>query len=251
MKHPTGNVVTTPTTTPATRQDWPRRQGNDDFNRERQFRDFRRANNLCFKCGDKFSKEHQCKHSGQLLTIEVGEFGEVLSDDAVQALELLQETVVPAACCHISQDALAGTEGSETIRLRATVGDQVMILLIDSGSTHTFVTKAFAERAGCMISPVSPLPVKIANGHRMISDAQVVGLPWTVGETTFTTDMRVLELGAYDAVLGMNWLKCFGAMICHWDKKTLIFEHEGRTVTLVGMDVPSSDKLANFSMAEL
>jgi predicted aspartyl protease len=110
---------------------------------------------------------------------------------------------------------LAGTEGSKTIRLRATVGDQVMILLIDSGSTHTFVTKAFAERAGCMISPVSPLPVKIANGHRMISDAQVVGLPWTVGETTFTTDMRVLELGAYDVVLGMNWLKCFGAMICH------------------------------------
>jgi kynurenine formamidase len=40
-------------------------------------------------------------------------------------------------------------------------------------------------------------------------------------------------------------------MICHWDKKTLIFEHEGRTVTLVGMDVPSSDKLDNFSMAEL
>jgi hypothetical protein len=121
-----------------------------------------------------------------LLTIEVGEFGEVLSDDVVQPLELLQETIVPAACCHISQDALVGTEGPETIRLRATVGDQVMILLIDSGSTHTFVTKAFAVRASCVISPISPLPVKIANGHRMISDAQVVGLPWTLGETVGT-----------------------------------------------------------------
>jgi hypothetical protein len=74
--------------------DWPKKTSNDDFNRERQLCDFRRANNLCFKCGDKFSKEHQCKRTGQLLIIEVGEFGEVLSDEAVFALELLQETPV-------------------------------------------------------------------------------------------------------------------------------------------------------------
>lgn len=40
------------------RTELPHRQGNDDFNRERQIRDFRRANGLCFKCGDKYSKEH-------------------------------------------------------------------------------------------------------------------------------------------------------------------------------------------------
>jgi hypothetical protein len=81
-KHPPNAVVAVPATMPA-RVEWPRKQGNDDFNRERQLRDFRHANGLCFKCGDKYSKEHQCKRSGQLLTIEVGEFGEVLSDDVV------------------------------------------------------------------------------------------------------------------------------------------------------------------------
>lgn len=56
-KHPpTSTVQPTMTTTPHT--DWPRRTGNDDFNRERQLRDFRRANGLCFKCGDKYNKEH-------------------------------------------------------------------------------------------------------------------------------------------------------------------------------------------------
>jgi hypothetical protein len=88
-KHPTVPAVA--------KTDWPKKTGNDDFNRERQLRDFRRANNLCFKCGDKFSKEHQCKRTGQLLTIEVGEFGEVLSDEAVFALKLLQETSVVLA----------------------------------------------------------------------------------------------------------------------------------------------------------
>jgi hypothetical protein len=55
--------------------------------------------------------------------IEVGEFGEVLSDDAVHALELLEETAVPAGCCLLSLDALAGTAGEETICLRALVGN--------------------------------------------------------------------------------------------------------------------------------
>jgi hypothetical protein len=113
--HPT-NAAVQPAAA-ATRTDWPRLKGNDDFNRERQLRDFRRANNLCFKCGDKFSKEHQCKRSGQLLTTKVGDFGEVLSDNAVQAVELLEEEPVQATCCHISLDAVAGTETSETVCL--------------------------------------------------------------------------------------------------------------------------------------
>lgn len=70
----------------------------DDFGRERQLRDFRRANGLCFRCGDKYSKEHQCKKPMQLLTIQVGEHGEVLTEDAVQALELLTEPEKRECC---------------------------------------------------------------------------------------------------------------------------------------------------------
>jgi hypothetical protein len=61
-------------TTAIVKPDWPQKQGSNDFNRERQLRDYRKANGLCFKCGDKFSKEHQCKCSGQLLSKEVDEF---------------------------------------------------------------------------------------------------------------------------------------------------------------------------------
>ena len=166
-KHPPTIQATVSNNVP--RIEWPKRNPPDDFQRERQLRDYRKANHLCFKCGDKYSKEHQCKRSGQLLTIEVGEFGEVISDDAEQALLLLDEPPVTANCCQLSVDALAGTEGGETIRLRALVGNQVMLLLIDSGSTHTFFTKAFAERAGCTIAPATALPVKVANGEILTS----------------------------------------------------------------------------------
>jgi hypothetical protein len=82
--------------------------------------------------------------------IEVGEFGKVLSDDAVLALEMLQETHV--TCCHNSLEAVVETKKPNTVRISAMVGNQQMILLIDSRSSHTFVNKVFAKRVGCLIS---------------------------------------------------------------------------------------------------
>ena len=38
----------------------PVRAQGDEHARERQIRDFRWANNLCFKCGDRYSREHRC-----------------------------------------------------------------------------------------------------------------------------------------------------------------------------------------------
>ena len=132
----------------------------------------------------------------------------------------------------MSVDALAGTEGGETIRLRALVGNQVMLLLIDSGSTHTFVTRTFAERVGCKISPAPTLPVKVANGEMLMSQEQVSGLTWWTQGQTFTTDMRILDLGAYDAILGVNWLKQFGRMTIDWAEKYLSFQYLGKEITL-------------------
>ena len=67
------------------------RRAGDDYARERQLRDFRQANGLCFRCGDKYSKDHKCKQPAHMLMIEIGDFGEVLSDDTVHALNLLDE----------------------------------------------------------------------------------------------------------------------------------------------------------------
>jgi hypothetical protein len=109
------------------------------------------------------------------------------------------------------------------------------LLLIDSVSTHTFVTKSFAERAGCEISPAPALPVKVANGELMVSREQVKGLNWWSQGNTFSTDMRLLDLGAYDAILGVNWLKQFGKMTIEWAAKYLSFQYNGKKITLQGI----------------
>lgn len=69
---------------------WPeglKRSMNEDLWRERQLREHRRTNGLYFKCGDKYIKEHICKKPVQLMTIEMGEFGEMLSAETLNALD--------------------------------------------------------------------------------------------------------------------------------------------------------------------
>lgn len=209
----------------------------DDFGRERQLRDYRRQNGLCFKCGDKYSCDHQCKRSAQLLTIEVGDHGEVLSDEAVRALQLLDEPEgnADAACCLLSAHAVEGTETAETIRLRATVGNQTMLLLVDSGNTHSFVNSSFAARTGVPTTSIAPIAVRVANGQKLSCTAMVQQLQWNVQNHQFTTDMRVLDLGVYDAILGVDWLVKNSPMKCDWQQKTMEFDRDGKTVHLTGV----------------
>jgi hypothetical protein len=57
---------------------------------------------------------------------------------------------------------------------------------------------------------------------------------WTHGYT-FHTDMRVLNIGAYNAILGYDWLKSHSHMICHWELKTIEFQDQGQRVHLQGL----------------
>ncbi|XP_020184893.1 uncharacterized protein [Aegilops tauschii subsp. strangulata] len=227
---------------------------NDDLARERQLREHRRANGLCFKCGDRYSGDYRCKPATQLLTIQVGDYGEVITDDAVHALDLLDAPVDqdPAPeCCVLSTHAVAGTESPRTIRVRALVGNQVMLLLVDSGSTHSFVSKALAARVHAPTVPVPTVEVRVANGERMTCNSMVQGLNWWIQGHTFTTDMRQLELGAYDGVLGMDWLEQFSPMSCHWLDKTLTFEHHSAMITLQGVRPKQHEQVEEIEPEQL
>jgi hypothetical protein len=207
----------------------------DDFARERQLRDFRKANGLCFRCGDKYSKEHQCKQASQLLTIQLGDFGEILSADTVHALELLEESAPAAECCHISVHAIAGTESSVSLRLRTMVGNQLCLILVDSGSSHSFVNAEFARRVGANVQAITPVQVKVANNQTMYSNYVAPDFSWWIQGHTFSHDMRLLELGAYDAIIGMDWLELFDPMICRWKRKAISFTYKGQDILLQGV----------------
>jgi hypothetical protein len=80
-----------------------------------------------------------------------------------------------------------------------------------------------------------PRKVKVGNGQILVTDKMVPHMEWWCQGHTLTSDMKVLALGVYDAILGYDWLKTHSPMICQWDKKVIEFQENGNTVTLQGI----------------
>jgi hypothetical protein len=81
------------------------------------------------------------------------------------------------------------------------------------------------------------MQVRVANGKRLASSQQVKALKWWSQGYTFSTNMRVLQLGAYDAILGYDWLKAHSPVVCHWELKTMEFQEGEQHVHLQGMQL--------------
>jgi hypothetical protein len=122
------------------------------------------------------------------------------------------------------------------------VDNQVLLILVDSGSTGSFLNAAMLSRLQCSVQPTTPITVKLANNDTLLSDQWVPSLTWNLQGEQFHTPMRVLPLGAYDAILGVDWLKCHGLITGDWILKMLRITNMGKRVTLQG--VPAAEPRA-------
>lgn len=89
-----------------------------------------------------------------------------------------------------------------------------MLILVDSGRSHSFVSSSL-HTCGLVPTPLSHITVKVANGEILVSDQQISQLEWWIWGNTFHTNMMVLDLNAFDAILGYDWLARLSPMLCH------------------------------------
>jgi hypothetical protein len=224
-----------------------------DLTRARQLRDFRILNGLCYACGEKFEPGHiaKCAKHGalQLNVVATEDMSEILSDDTLQ--QLAQEDEVKELCCRLSVQALAGTGSINSMRIRAVVQKQLMLMLVDSGSSTSFVSSHVVHQLGLTVQVCPAVTVKVANGETMVSNTMVKGLEWWAGAQLFHTDMRVLTLSAFDAILGYDWLRYHSPMECDWEQKFLKFTIGGKEVVLQGDEEAGDAKVKPVTGSQL
>jgi hypothetical protein len=69
----------------------------------------------------------------------------------------------------ISLHALTGIDIADTLKLKVSINGVALIALVDSGSTHTFISDAIVPRLGLHVTPTVGLPIKVANGEKVLS----------------------------------------------------------------------------------
>ncbi|XP_071676898.1 uncharacterized protein [Lolium perenne] len=227
----------------------PLKLGTGDMWKDRQLRDYRRANNICFLCGDKHEPNHQCAKKAEVHALTMEDHQAEISEELLELMEL--QDMANAQELSLSLNAVSGSDNEGTIRIRALVQNQVMLLLVDSGSSHTFINEKFVQRLQCPRTSISPVSVKVASGDILTCDQMVPQLSWWAQGYSFSTDMRVLPLGAYDAILGVDWLKQCGDMRCSWVTKTLKFDLNGQAVTLRGIQPKEQGPLRELPVQQL
>ncbi|KAK1602238.1 hypothetical protein QYE76_018497 [Lolium multiflorum] len=229
----------------------PLKMGPGDLWKDRQLREYRRANGECFKCELKYDPTHVCgqKKAATLIAMDT-EDGAVLSAEEVLNMLEMQD-MAEAQRLSLSIHAMAGSEGAETLRLRALVGNQVFIILVDSGSSGLFIHSQLLEKANCTVKEAPTVAVKVANGEYMHSTQIVPDFTGWSNGATFVTPMRVLDLGAYDAILGIDWLKKHSPMTTDWNGKFLSFHYNGKQVTLQGLQESTTTSVREVTVEQV
>ena len=115
-----------------------------------------------------------------------------LTDDILN--QLVVEDALNEKFCQLSLSALSALDNDSCIKIRALVQNKVMLLLLDSGSTHSFVSSSFVARAGLSTVPIPPKQVKLPNGDILTCDRMVPKLTWWCQGHTLAADMRVLDM---------------------------------------------------------
>jgi hypothetical protein len=101
---------------------------------------------------------------------------EILSDDILDTPETNSGGESPKG--HASLNALSVIENNDRIQIRALVGDKVMLLLIDSGSTYSFVDKSLVEKLQLKPTDIPQLKVKVGNGEVINCTTTIPDMSW-------------------------------------------------------------------------
>lgn len=138
----------------------------------------------------------------------------------------------------ISLHALTGTPTSQTMRVRGSLGRQGLTILMDSGSTHNFLSSRVVARLGLRPTHTGRLRVTVANGDCLSCTGLCAGLLlWIQGEM-FVIDFFLLPIDFCDVVLGTQWFRTLGPILWDFENLFMRFTWKGKEVELKGMNSP-------------
>ncbi|GJS57063.1 retrotransposon gag domain, retroviral aspartyl protease [Tanacetum coccineum] len=112
----------------------------------------------CFRCGDKYGPGHRCKTG----TFKVLEANEDVEESFTTELTNLDSDREETA--EISLHAILGKTHPTTMKVHGMLHSTEVLILIDGGSTHNFISDVLVNELKLATQPVSPFGVQIGNG---------------------------------------------------------------------------------------
>ncbi|XP_038907170.1 uncharacterized protein LOC120092972 [Benincasa hispida] len=220
---------------------------------------------LCYRCDERYSPGHRCKKELNLLihpdeeeeeaVVEKGvelenvegitpamlenmehhptilhpteaEIAELSIEDEIAELSTEDEIV------ELSLNSFAGIDSPKTVKLMGTVGDNNVVVLIDSGATHNFIDDQLVSTLNLPCSPTSSCGIMLGTGKSVRTNGICKGVVLNLPNLTIINDFFPIPLGSADVVMGVQWLMTLGQVECDWSTSKMDFQVGERRVHL-------------------
>ncbi|KAA8517098.1 hypothetical protein F0562_017391 [Nyssa sinensis] len=145
-----------------------------------------RAKGLCYNCNEKFVPGHQCKKLFLIKACFEEVNGDVIIDEEeTDHADFKELPKISSACA------------SETMMVRGGIGHVSTTVLVDSGSTHNFMSEVLTKKVGLQLEHGGRFEVVVASGEKLSSPSKEVVLQGVsipndkiIGELKFSREAR-------------------------------------------------------------
>jgi hypothetical protein len=109
-------------------------------------------------------------------------------------------------------------------------------ILFDFGATDSFISPSALEKSGLVAYEHDDFKqVEMASGEKQAVGPSVDNCIVDLGVCTTRLKVYVTALGAYDLIIGMDWLAAHRALVDCFAKRVLCVDDEGRPVEIQGV----------------
>ena len=127
--------------------------------------------------------------------------------------------------------AMAGVPMAGTMQIVVALGVASLVALLDSGSTHNFISMEAARRSGLPLRQRPRLIALVANGERVTCVGVIRDVPLLIDGDSFPADLNVMPPAGYDVVLSTRWLGELGPIVWDLRHRRMSFQRQGRPVS--------------------
>lgn len=216
----------------------PARSAADKFS---ALRALRRTRGLCDRCAETWVPGHRCAASVQLHAMQEV-FDLFPSEEDVQ-WATTEASPQDHSLMALSSEAVSGISAARSLVFDGLIQSRPVVILLDSGSSSSFVCSAIAQE----LQGISPLPrpvhVRVANGDILVCSSVVSRAAWSIQHYQFSSDLQIIPLQHFDMVLGMDWLSAYSPMKIDWQRKWISLPYLGSSVTLYARHSPADPDL--------
>lgn len=104
-----------------------------------------------------------------------------------------------------------GLTNPQTMKLKGWLYDEDIVVLIDSGASHNFISNKLAEKLGLRTNRDTPSYVRHGDGNRKQTYDSCNDVQIRLGEYIMIGKFFLFDLGGVDIILEVDWLMTRGS----------------------------------------